>query len=77
MNEYDTTFEVGDMLICARDYGIIVKIEEARLTISWHEKGRRGRVQSPPPSSESYCIDAIESTIHGPEGNQLIKGNQC
>ena len=76
MNEYDTTFEVGDMLICARDYGIIVKVEEPHLTISWHEKGPQEGSAGPPPSSQSYCIDAIESTIHGPEGNKLVKGNQ-
>ena len=61
-------FEVGDMIVCARDYGIILKVEDPRVTISWYEKGGTGE-----PSASKHLIDNLESAIDG-EHNKLVKG---
>ena len=61
-------FEVGDMIVCARDYGIVTGIETSRVTISWYEKG--GTRQS---GASKHLIDNLESAIDG-KHNKLVKG---
>jgi len=61
-------FEVGDMIVCARDYGIILKVEDPRVTISWYEKG--GTRQS---GASKHLIDNLENAIDG-KHNKLVKG---
>jgi hypothetical protein len=60
-------FEVGDMIVCAYDYGIILKVEDPRVTISWYEKGSNDK-----PNTSKYFIDNLESAIDG-KHNKLIK----
>ena len=61
-------FEVGDMIVCTRDYGIILKVEDPRVTISWYEKGGNGE-----PSASKHLIDNLENAIDG-RHNKLVKG---
>ena len=60
-------FEVGDMIVCAYDYGIVTGIETSRVAITWYEKGSNGK-----PSASKHLIDTLESAIDG-EHNKLIK----
>tara|TARA_Y100001963_G_scaffold74589_1_gene103625 strand:- start:164 stop:376 length:213 start_codon:yes stop_codon:yes gene_type:complete len=65
--------EVGDMIVCARDYGIFLEVEDARVTITWFEKNSdRGEAAS----TQAYWIDSLISTIDG-EHNKLVKGSRC
>ncbi len=60
--------EKGDMLVCARDYGIIIEVEEARATIHWFDRFSGHNCRN------TYWVDSLENAIDG-ENNQLIKGN--
>ena len=63
--------EAGDMIVCARDYGIVLKVKDPYATISWFEKGNdHGRF-----STQEYLIDILVSTIDG-DHNMLVKGNR-
>ena len=64
--------EVGDMIVCARDYGIFLEVEDARVTITWFEKNSdRGEAAS----TQAYCIDSLIISIDG-EHNKLVKAKQ-
>ena len=65
-------FEVGDMIVCARDYGIVLKVKDPYATISWFEKSNDHDQDT---STQEYLIDLLVSTIDG-EHNKLVKGNQ-
>jgi hypothetical protein len=60
--------EKGDMLVCARDYGIVMKVEEGRATVHWFDRYSGDNCRN------TYWAETLESSIDG-ENNQLIKGN--
>ena len=63
--------EAGDMIVCARDYGIVLKVKDPYTTISWFEKSNdHGR-----SSTQEYQIDILVKAIDG-KHNKLVKGNQ-
>jgi len=62
--------EVGDMIMCQRDYGIVLESDEDRVTISWFTKGDAHGVTS--PSTSKHLIDRLEDAIDG-KYNKLIK----
>ena len=64
-------FEVGDMIVCAYDYGIILKVEDPRVTISWYEKGSNACTGDGINTSKHF-IENLESAIDG-KHNKLIK----
>ena len=64
--------EVGDMIVCARDYGIVLEVEDARVTITWFEKNNDCGEAA---STQAYWIDSLISTIDG-EHNKLVKAKQ-
>ncbi len=66
-------FEAGDMIVCARDYGIVLKVKDPYTTISWFEKGNDHG--SHHASTQEYQIDILVNTIDG-KHNMLVKGNQ-
>ena len=61
-------FEVGDMIVCAYDYGIVTGIETSRVTINWYEKGSNGE-----PSTSKHLTDDLENAVDG-KHNKLVKG---
>ena len=61
-------FEVGDMIVCAYDYGIVTGIETSRVAITWYEKGSNGK-----PNTSKHFIENLESAIDGTY-NKLVKG---
>jgi hypothetical protein len=68
-------FEVGDMIVCARDYGIVTEVEEFLVSVVWYEKGRDG-VAHILNCTQKYRISNMIKAIDG-EHNMLVKGNQC
>jgi len=65
-------FEVGDMIVCSRDYGIVLKVEEFRVSVNWFDKfNDYGEGASTQVYRISNLIDAIDG-----EHNKLVKGNQ-
>ena len=67
-------FEVGDMIVCARDYGIVLKVEEFCVSVVWYEKGRDGMAHIL-NCTEKHRISNMIKAIDG-KNNKLVKGNQ-
>ena len=66
--------EVGDMIVCARDYGIITKIESGRATLQWF--AREAELPSRYSNTTGdYWVNTLESTIDG-KHNKLVKGSR-
>ncbi len=66
-------FEVGDMIVCVRDYGIVVKVEEFRMTINWYEKGNVS--SDGMPQTGIYRISNMIKAIDGKQ-TKLVKASQ-
>ena len=66
-------FEVGDMIVCARDYGIVLKVEEFCVSVNWFDKSND---HGEGASTQVYRISNLIKAIDG-EHNKLVKGNQC
>ena len=67
-------FEVGDMIVCARDYGIVLKVEEFCVSVVWYEKGQHGMAHIL-NCTEKHRISNMIKAIDG-KNNKLVKGNQ-
>ena len=65
--------EVGDMIVCARDYGIVTEVEEFRVTVVWYEKGDVDGFGK--HNTGIYRTENLIKAIDG-EHNMLVKGNQ-
>ena len=65
-------FEVGDMIVCSRDYGIVLKVEDPCVTINWFDKFND---YGEGASTQKYRISNLIDAIDG-EHNKLVKGNQ-
>ena len=68
--------EAGDMIVCARDYGIVLKVEDPCTTISWFDKSNdHGQIERLGANTQVYRIDSLINAIDG-EHNKLVKGRQ-
>ena len=66
-------FEAGDMIVCVRDYGIVVKVEEFRMTINWYEKVNIS--SDGMPQTGIYRISNMIKAIDGKQ-TKLVKASQ-
>ena len=68
-------FEVGDMIVCRRDYGIVMKVEEFRVTVTWFEQNDDHPSPQSTVSTQAYRTENLIKAIDG-KTNMLVKGNQ-
>jgi hypothetical protein len=68
-------FEVGDMIVCRRDYGIVMKVEEFRVTVTWFEQNDDHPSPRSTVSTQAYRTENLIKAIDG-KTNMLVKGNQ-
>ena len=67
--------EVGDMIVCARDYGIVTEVEEFRVSVVWYEKGQDGMAHIL-NCTQKYRISNMIKAIDG-KHNKLVKAKRC